>query len=235
MSRPDARESASPVLEARRLHLSFGPNEVLTECDLAVHAGDRIALMGPSGSGKSTLLHCLGGILRPDAGEVLFDGRRVDDQPDAVRSRCRLERMGVVFQFGDLVPELTLEENVMLPLLLMGVRRRTARAAARQVLGELDIAALGEHRASTVSGGEVQRAAIARALVHEPVVVLADEPTGSLDTVNAEVVLDLLVRQTAERGTALVVVTHDHLVASQLDRLALISDGRVSEREAVHP
>lgn len=215
------------LLSAISVAVSYGTTPALIDCSLQVSPGDRVALMGPSGSGKSTLLYALAGILRPDAGEVWFDGARLDDQRDAARSRLRLQRMGVVFQFGDLVPELTLEENVMLPLTLTGVSRSQARLRAVAALGRLGIENIAGQRAGTVSGGQAQRAAVARAVVHEPVVVLADEPTGSLDTVSSEAVLDVLVDVADEVGAALVVVTHDNQVAAHLDRLVTLRDGVV--------
>src|SRR5665811_2355677 len=169
----------------------------------------RQALMGASGSGKSSLLHCLAGIIRPEAGEVFLEGDRLDQLPEGSRSARRLRRMGVVFQFGDLVPELTLVENVMLPLQLIGQRKRQARQAAIEMLDLLGIADVADQRTGAVSGGQVQRAAVARALVHRPAIVFADEPTGSLDSVAAETVLDAMVALTHETGSALLVITHD--------------------------
>lgn len=140
--------------------------------------------------------------------------------------------MGVVFQFGDLVPELTLAENVMLPLLLTGVRRAQAGRAALDALGELGVGEVADRRAGAVSGGQAQRAAVARAVVHEPSVIFADEPTGSLDTVNAEAVLDVLIAVADRRRSALLVVTHDHQVASHFDRLVTMRDGAITERSS---
>lgn len=225
--------TAQIVLEACGVSLSYGETRAVRGVDLALHAGEKVALMGPSGSGKSTLLHCLAGVLRPDSGEVWFEGRRIDVLRDGERSDIRLRRMGVVFQFGDLVPELTLLENVMLPLLMSGAGRGRARSAAMEALDALSIAAVADRRAGAVAGGQAQRAAVARAVVHEPAVIFADEPTGSLDTVNAEAVLDVLVALAAARGTALLVVTHDHQVASHLDRLVTMRDGTIAAPVAV--
>lgn len=205
------------LVAAHDLRLSYGDTPALDGCSLSVEAGERVAMMGPSGSGKSTLLHCLAGVLRPDAGTVMFDGVDVVPLSESRRSRLRLERMGVVFQFGDLVPELSLAENVMLPAQLLGMSSARARSRALALLDELGVADVAHRRAGTVSGGQAQRAAVARAIVHEPAVVYADEPTGSLDTVNAELVLDALVDLTGRSGAALVVVTHDHQVAAHLD------------------
>ncbi len=218
----------SPILEARDLHRSYGATVALRDASLELAAGERVALMGPSGSGKSSLLHCLGGIIRPDRGQVALEGVRLDTLPERVRSGLRLRRMGIVFQFGDLVPELTVVENVMLPLQLLGTRKRQARAAAVAMLAALDVDDVADQRTGAVAGGQAQRAAVARALVHRPAIVLADEPTGSLDTVNAELVLDAMVSLSTELGAALLVVTHDNLVAAHLDRHVVMRDGAVT-------
>lgn len=220
---------ADPLVEARGLTVSYGSSEAIRECDLTLRAGDRVALMGPSGSGKSTLLHCLSGMVLPAAGEVRFDGNRLDTMNDTQRSELRLRRMGAVFQFGGMVPTLTLVENVMMPMLLMGQRRGGAQRAALEALDELGVADLADRPAGAVSGGQAQRAAVARAIVTKPVVIFADEPTGSLDTVNAEGVLDALVDLAEQRGTALLIVTHDHQVASHFDRLVTMRSGELTE------
>ncbi len=222
-----------PILEARDVHLTYGDTVALRGADLQLAAGERVALMGPSGSGKSSLLHCLAGIIRPDLGVVTMEGTRLDALPERARSRRRLERLGVVFQFGDLVPELTLVENVMLPLQLLGRKTREARATAMDQLAALDIDGVADRRTGAVSGGQAQRAAVARALVHRPPIVLADEPTGSLDTVTAEVVLEAMVSLSTQIGAALLVVTHDNLVAAHLDRHVEMRDGAVTRSAEV--
>ncbi len=220
------------ALRAEAVSLSYGATTALSDVTFSLRQGERIALMGPSGCGKSSLLHCLAGVLRPDAGEVLLDDEPFSARRDADRSRTRLREIGVVFQFGDLVPELTLLENVMLPLQLLGVRRREARDRAGDLLAEVGVADGAERRAGTVSGGQAQRAAVARALVHGPRFVLADEPTGSLDTATAEQVLDVVLRLADAVGAGLLVVTHDNLVGSHLDTLVTMRDGRVRELAA---
>jgi putative ABC transport system ATP-binding protein len=215
------------ILEARALTVRFGDTVAVDAVDLAILPGSRTAVMGPSGSGKSTLVHALAGVVRPDGGEVWFEDERLDLLSEAERSRRRLARLGMVFQFGDLVPELTLVENVMLPLQVLGERARPARVRALEMLDALGVADLADRRTGAVSGGQAQRAAVARALVHHPAVVLADEPTGALDSLTAERVLDTMVAVTAEVGAALVVVTHDHVVASHLDDLVVVRDGRL--------
>jgi putative ABC transport system ATP-binding protein len=217
------------ILEGRALTVRYGDTVAVDAVDLAIAPGSRTAIMGPSGSGKSTLVHALAGVVRPDGGEVWFEDERLDLLGEAERSRRRLARMGMVFQFGDLVPELTLVENVMLPLQVLGEKSRPARARALEMLDTLGVADLADRRTGAVSGGQVQRAAVARALVHRPAVVLADEPTGALDSLTAERVLDAMVTVTAAAGAALVVVTHDHVVASHLDDLVVVRDGRVAE------
>lgn len=214
-----------PIVVARDLELSYGDTLALCGATFELRAGERVALMGPSGSGKSSLLHCLAGVVTPQGGEVWFGDVRLDRLSEANRSALRLRQMGMVFQFGDLVPELTLVENVLLPLQILGTRRRAARATAMDLLDRLGVADVADHRTGAVSGGQAQRAAVARALVHQPRVVFADEPTGSLDSVTAETVLEAMVSLTSDHGAALLVVTHDHVVASHLDRHVVIYDG----------
>ena len=216
------------MIEARNVTHSYGATQALDDVTLTVEAGSSTALMGASGSGKSTLLHCLAGVLQPDHGQVVLDGENLATLSDADRSRIRLRHFGVVFQFGDLVPELTLVENVMLPLQLLKVRRSEARQRALNLLGALGVAAVADSRTGAVSGGQAQRAAVARAMVHDPKVVLADEPTGALDSVNAEAVMDALVDLTRQHGTTLLVVTHDNIVASHLDTLVTMRDGKIA-------
>ena len=176
----------SALVEARDVHLSFGPTPALRGATLEVAQGEILAVMGPSGSGKSTLLHCLAGILVPDAGEVHFSGQRIDVLGEADRSALRRDQFGFVFQFGQLVPELTAAENVALPLLLGGERRATALVQARAWFERLALAGLEERRSGELSGGEQQRIALARGLVGQPEVLFADEPTGSLDSLTGE-------------------------------------------------
>lgn len=217
----------SAVLAGNGLELAFGPTTVLHDVDISLDPGEIVAVMGASGSGKSTLLHVLAGLLRPDAGSVELDGRRIDHLSDKERSELRLRRFGFVFQFGDLVPELTVVENVELPLRLTGVGRRPARSRALDVLADLAVGEVAGRRVSEVSGGQAQRAAVARALVHSPAVVLADEPTGSLDTVTGELVLEAFVRTARAVGTAVLLVTHEARVASWAGREIQLRDGFV--------
>jgi len=221
--------AAEPVLAARDLRKTFGTTAALAGVTFEVTPGEVVAVMGPSGSGKSTLLHCLAGLLRPDAGEVVFDGRRVDQLSERERSALRLHRFGFVFQFGELVPELTLLENVALPVrLTQRAGRRTAARRAQEALAALGVGEVADRRAAEVSGGQAQRAAVARALVHDPAVVFADEPTGALDTVAGEQVLEALVGMARDRGTAVVLVTHEPRVAAYAQREVVLRDGRVA-------
>jgi putative ABC transport system ATP-binding protein len=215
------------LIEARDVRLSFGETPALRGASLSVTPGEIVAVMGPSGSGKSTLLHCLAGILVPAAGEVWFDGRRVDTLGETERSTLRRDAFGFVFQFGQLVPELTAVENVALPLLLGGARRAAAIAAAREWFGRLGLDGLEGRRSGELSGGQAQRVALARGLVAGPRVLFADEPTGSLDSFTGEQVMDLLVAAVRERGTTVVLVTHEARVAAYADRDAVVRDGRV--------
>jgi putative ABC transport system ATP-binding protein len=214
-------------VEARAVELSFGATPALQGADMAVDRGEIVAVMGPSGSGKTTLLHCLAGILVPAAGEIWFAGERIDPLPETQRSRLRRERFGFVFQFGQLVPELTVEENVALPLLLGGRRRAAAIQAAGDWLTRLGLEGLGHRRSGELSGGQAQRVALARGLVAQPEVLFADEPTGSLDSLTGEHVMDLLVANAREQGTTVVLVTHEPRVAAYADREVVVRDGRV--------
>jgi putative ABC transport system ATP-binding protein len=222
----------SALVEARDVVLSFGQTPALRGASVDVAAGEILAVMGPSGSGKSTLLHCLAGILVPDSGEVRFDGRRVDTMGESERSALRRDRFGFVFQFGQLVPELTAEENVALPLLLGGTRRAGALKEARAWFGRLGLDGLERRRSGELSGGEAQRVALARALVARPRVLFADEPTGSLDSLTGEQVMDLLVAAAREQGTTVVLVTHEPRVAAYADREVIVRDGKVNSLEA---
>ncbi|WP_416875526.1 ABC transporter ATP-binding protein [Kitasatospora sp. SC0581] len=214
------------VIEARDIALAFGETPALRGASLSVQAGEVLAIMGPSGSGKSTLLHCLAGILVPDAGEVLFDGQRLDTMSEARRSALRRDRFGFVFQFGQLVPELTAEENVALPLLLNGVRRSAALAQARPWFARLGLDGMEQRRSGELSGGQAQRVALARGLVARPRVLFADEPTGALDSLTGEQVMELMVASAKEQGTTVILVTHEARVAAYADREAVVRDGR---------
>ncbi len=218
----------TPVLEARRLHKHFGQTHALRGLDAIVDRGEIVAIMGPSGSGKSTLLHCLAGIIVPDQGEVLLSGEDIGRLGEAQRSRLRLARFGFVFQFGQLLPELTAIDNVSLPLLLAGQSRKQARLEALDWLERLEIGDKADKRPATLSGGEAQRVAIARAMAIHPEVLFADEPTGSLDSLAAEATMNLIRNESKATGTTLILVTHDPRAAAYADREIIIRDGRTS-------
>jgi putative ABC transport system ATP-binding protein len=220
------------LIEARGIALSFGPTPALRGASLAVHAGEILAVMGPSGSGKSTLLHCLAGILVPDSGQIHYDGHRIDTLRENDRSALRRDRFGFVFQFGQLVPELTAEENVALPLLLGGARRADAQRAAAPWFDRLDLNGMQQRRSGELSGGQAQRVALARGLVAKPNVLFADEPTGSLDSLTGEQTMDLLSNAARQQGTTVVLVTHEPRVAAYADREVIVRDGRVSSLSA---
>jgi putative ABC transport system ATP-binding protein len=216
------------LIEARDVHKSFGQTPALRGASVAVGRGEILAIMGPSGSGKSTLLHCLAGIFAPDRGEVWFDGNRLDTLDEAARTKLRRTAFGFVFQFGQLVPELTAADNVAMPLLLNRVRRRSAYQTAGTWLEKLGVGDKGGRRTGELSGGEAQRVAVARALALDPKVIFADEPTGSLDSLTGEKVMDLLVSLAREQGTTVIIVTHDARVAAYADRVVMVRDGLVS-------
>jgi putative ABC transport system ATP-binding protein len=220
------------IIEAHDLVLSFGETPALRGPSLSVKRGEVLAVMGPSGSGKSTLLHCLAGILVPQSGEVSFDGQRLSAMREKQRSRLRRDRFGFVFQFGQLVPELTAEENVALPLLLGGIRRQEALRSARGWFERLELDGLERHRTGEMSGGQAQRVALARGLVAHPDVLFADEPTGSLDSLTGELVMSLMTTSAREEGTTVVLVTHQPRVAAYADREVIVRDGMVASAAA---
>ena len=226
-----ANGTRSPLIEAREISKSFGQTQALRGASVAVAAGEILAVMGPSGSGKSTLLHCLAGIFSPDEGEIVFDGQRLDQLSEARRTELRRTAFGFVFQFGQLVPELTAADNVALPLLLNRVRRAAAYQQAMSWLARLGLEGKDGRRTGELSGGEAQRVAVARALAIKPKVLFADEPTGSLDSLTGEKVMDMLTGLTREEGTTVVLVTHDARVAAYAEREVVVRDGRVTTLE----
>jgi len=218
----------APVLRARNLHLAFGQTPALRGVDVDVLPGEVVAVMGPSGSGKSTLLHCLAGVLVPDEGEVCFQGTPISSLGEKDRSRLRLERFGFVFQFGQLLPDLSALDNVTMPLLLAGVSRAEARRRASEWLARFGLADQAGQVPGEMSGGQAQRVAIARAMVSQPAVIFADEPTGALDSLAAEQVLSAMIGQGRAVGTTVVLVTHDPRTASYADREVIVRDGKLS-------
>jgi lipoprotein-releasing system ATP-binding protein len=217
------------VLEARDVHKSFrqGPVtlEVLRGLNLAVASAERLAIVGASGSGKTTLLQILGGLDRPTAGQVRVGGRDIHGMSERERGMLRNHALGFVYQFHHLLPEFSALENVAMPLLVRRMKVKEAKERAREILGRVGLAARLTHRPHQLSGGERQRAAVARALVTQPQLVLADEPTGNLDGANAEQVFALMLELNRERQTALVVVTHDLRLAQRMERTLHLQGG----------
>ncbi|SHI00952.1 ABC transporter ATP-binding protein [Streptomyces sp. 3214.6] len=221
------------LLIAENLRKAYGPTMALDGAEFSIHPGEVVAVMGPSGSGKSTLLHCLAGIVTPDSGSILYDGRDLAKMSDAQRSQLRRSEFGFVFQFGQLVPELTCVENVALPLRLNGAPRKQAERTALSWMERLEVDDLGKKRPGEVSGGQGQRVAVARSLVTSPRVIFADEPTGALDSLNGERVMELLTEAARTANAAVVLVTHEARVAAYSDREIVVRDGKSRDMERV--
>lgn len=221
----------SSVLACRQLGKTFGEGDValniLHDIDFTVGAGERIAISGTSGSGKSTLLHLLGGLDEPTSGDVSISGQPLASLSAVQLGRLRNKMLGFVYQFHHLLPEFTATENVAMPLLVRGVHTAQAREQAESLLARVGLSARLLHKPGEMSGGERQRAAIARALVTKPACVLADEPTGNLDRHNAEQVYELMLELNQELGTSLLVASHDPLIAERMDRVVKLEDGRL--------
>jgi putative ABC transport system ATP-binding protein len=219
------------IVEAKGVRKTYDTGTLsvaaLNGVDLEVAQGEMVAIMGPSGCGKTTLLNCLSGLDRFDEGEVLIEGTSIKDMSDHDRTAYRARRMGFVFQFYNLMPVLTAVENVELPLLVAGVRMGEARTRALAALEMIGLAARADHRPEELSGGERQRVTIARSLVNDPAIVWADEPTGDLDSENAQEIVDLMRRLNEERGLTFLIVTHDIAVGRRTDRIVRMLDGRI--------
>jgi putative ABC transport system ATP-binding protein len=216
------------MLEGRGIVHRYGPEIVLSGVDVLVPQHSSLAVTGSSGSGKSTLLHILAGLIQPTEGQVLFEDRRIDHLSERERAELRLTRLGFVFQFGELVPELTVLENVELPLRLAGSPLRDARRRAQALLEELGVAEHADKRLAEISGGQTQRVAVARALVNDPAAVIADEPTGALDDANSAVVLRLLLDAVRGHGASLLLATHDSAVARYCDQVLTLAAGTLA-------
>ncbi|MEW5719183.1 MAG: ABC transporter ATP-binding protein [Chloroflexota bacterium] len=220
-----------PILQTQSVRKQYKLGQVTVDAlagvDFAVNQGEFVAIMGPSGSGKSTLLHLLGGLDQPTDGEVMIADKRLSIMKDHQITLVRRRNVGFIFQFYNLVPTLTAEENIVLPLVIDGKRLRDFQPRVEQLLALVDIADRRHHKPDQLSGGQQQRVAIARAFVTQPSIVLADEPTGNLDSKSGEEVLKLLRRSCDELGQTIVMVTHDPKAASFADRVVFLKDGRI--------
>ncbi|MER7685461.1 ABC transporter ATP-binding protein [Streptomyces sp. NPDC097610] len=224
---------AGSLLTAHDLRKAYGSTSALDGAEFSIHPGEVVAVMGPSGSGKSTLLHCLAGIVTPDSGSIVYNGQEMATMNDAQRSALRRSEFGFVFQFGQLVPELTCVENVALPLRLNGTGRKEAERTSLSWMERLEVHDLKNKRPGEISGGQGQRVAVARALVTSPRVLFADEPTGALDSFNGERVMDLLTEAARSTNAAVVLVTHEARVAAYSDREIVVRDGKSRDMERV--
>lgn len=228
---PEQLSEVRPVLEAINVYKSYrrGDHAVtaLSGVTVTVSAGERVAVMGPSGCGKSTLLHLCGAMDRPSSGEIHLDGQRLCTLDDDQLTRLRRRQVGFVFQSFNLLPTLTIAQNIGLPLLLSGSSEDEARTAAKELAERVGLTRRLDHLPQQLSGGEVQRAAIVRAVIHEPTVLIADEPTGNLDSDNGQRILELLLQLNEQSKTAIIVATHDETVARQLDKVVSLRDGQV--------
>lgn len=201
--------------------------EAVKDVSLSVRQGEVVALVGPSGSGKSSLMHLIGGLDKPDAGSVVVDGQSLQTLSDGQLSEYRAQKIGFVFQFFYLQPFLSLEQNVQVPAMFARTPQKAREARAREVIADVDLADRGRHRPNELSGGQMQRVAIARALINNPKIILADEPTGNLDSVNAQNIIDLFLRMRDRYNTTVIIVTHDPAVARRTDRIISLRDGRI--------
>ncbi|MDH5683840.1 MAG: ABC transporter ATP-binding protein [candidate division WOR-3 bacterium] len=232
-SRPCVPERDSPVIQAQNIWKTFelGPErlEVLKGIDLIINSGEMVGLLGPSGSGKSTLLNILGTLDRPTAGSVILDSTALFDYSDVALSEIRNKKLGFVFQFHHLLPEFTVLENTIMPLLIAGLPTRAAVAKGMKVLGDINFLHRLRHKPAELSGGEKQKVAVARALVNEPLIILADEPTGNLDRSSSEMLLSLLKQLNETKGVTMLIVTHNEMVANFVHKRYYLRDGKLWE------
>ncbi|QBI56355.1 ABC transporter ATP-binding protein [Streptomonospora litoralis] len=226
---PPEEAAGGTLLAARGLAKSFGPTTALQSASFDIDPGELVAVMGSSGSGKTTLLHCLAGITRPDHGWILYQGRDLAAMSESERSGLRRGEFGFLFQSGGLVPELSCLENAALPLRLNGTGRKVAHRRAEEWLEHLGVAHTARQQPGEVSGGEYQRVGMARALITDPAILFADEPTGALDSLNEEKVMRLLATSARSSGTAVVLVTHEPRIAAYADREVGVRDGRTRD------
>lgn len=208
--------------------------EVLKDVTFDIYPKSLMAIIGSSGSGKSTLLHLLGGLDQPTSGEILFKSQQLNRLSEQEKAQLRNQQIGFVYQFHHLLPDFTALENVAMPLLIGGVKPNEAKQRAMAMLDSVNLVKRANHRPSELSGGERQRVAIGRALINNPALVMADEPTGNLDKSTADAIFDLLIKLNREHGTAFLVVTHDLALANKLDKQLIMSDGRLTESSAAN-
>ncbi|MCX8640089.1 lipoprotein-releasing ABC transporter ATP-binding protein LolD [Gilliamella sp. B3172] len=208
--------------------------EVLKDVTFDIYPKSLMAIIGSSGSGKSTLLHLLGGLDQPTSGEILFKSQQLNRLSEQEKAQLRNQQIGFVYQFHHLLPDFTALENVAMPLLIGGVKPNEAKQRAMTMLESVNLVKRANHRPSELSGGERQRVAIGRALINNPALVMADEPTGNLDKSTADAIFDLLIKLNREHGTAFLVVTHDLALANKLDKQLIMSDGRLTESSAAN-
>lgn len=216
------------MIEIKNIYKSFGNLEVLRDVSLSVGSGEIVAIMGPSGAGKTTLLQIAGSLDRPDSGEVVYDGVAITSLKEKALAKFRNQNIGFIFQFHELLPEFTAKENVAMPALIAGMKRKQAFAKAEKLLDKLGLGDRLDHKPAELSGGEKQRVAIARALVNDPRIVLADEPTGSLDSHNREEIHALISDLCREDGYTFLIVTHDSSLTSIAHRVVEMRDGRIA-------
>jgi len=217
----------TPILEAHGVQKKFDTSLILRGVDISLKEGEVLAIMGPSGSGKSTLLHCLAGIIDSTSGSIVYNGRDLTTLNQTDRTKLRRTDFGFIFQFGELVPELPILDNVALPLLLRGVKKKEAYSTSKEWLDKIDISSISKALPHTLSGGETQRAAIARAMANNPKVIFADEPTGSLDSINATKVMRLFVELADQYKKSIIFVTHSTEMAKYAKRIVMLQDGLI--------
>ncbi len=226
--------NSQPLLSAKNLSKTYKEGkmvtEVLKDVSLDIYPKSLLAIIGSSGSGKSTLLHLLGGLDQPTSGEIMFKSQQLNRLSEQEKARLRNQEIGFVYQFHHLLPDFTALENVAMPLLIGGVSPSEAKKRAMVMLESVNLVKRANHRPAELSGGERQRVAIGRALINNPALVMADEPTGNLDKSTADAIFDLLVKLNREHGTAFLVVTHDLALANKLDQQLIMSDGQLSYR-----
>ncbi len=225
--------NTQPLLTAKNLYKTYKEGKMVTEVlknvSFDLHPQSLLAIIGSSGSGKSTLLHLLGGLDKPTSGEIIFKSQQLNQLSEQAKAKLRNQDIGFVYQFHHLLPDFTALENIAMPLLISGVSPNEAKKRAKDMLASVNLTNRADHRPSELSGGERQRVAIGRALINNPSLVMADEPTGNLDKTTADAIFDLLIKLNKEQGTAFLVVTHDLELAKKLDKQLVMSDGQLSE------